>query len=179
MTSSHALEGGANAPRRAGGAGRSGGLAQSILKKNYPLRYIVPAFAILLVFFFVPTVLNFVYAFTNWSAFSKTIEFNGLDNFFDLFQSGTLVRDLRTTIIYALLVAVFQNGFGLLLAVFLEDDTRINRFARVMFFVPVIMSALAVGYIWQAVLKPDGAFNQILSFFTGHQIDVAWLGSTT
>ena len=48
-----------------------------------------------------------------------------------------------------------------------------------MFFVPVIMSALAVGYIWQAVLKPDGAFNQILSFFTGHQIDVAWLGSTT
>lgn len=179
MTSSHALEGGANAPRRAGGAGRSGGLAQSILKKNYPLRYIVPAFAILLVFFFVPTVLNFVYAFTNWSAFSKTIEFNGLDNFFDLFQSGTLVRDLRTTIIYVLLVAVFQNGFGLLLAVFLEDDTRINRFARVMFFVPVIMSALAVGYIWQAVLKPDGAFNQILSFFTGHQIDVAWLGSTT
>lgn len=62
---------------------------------------------------------------------------------------------------------------------FLEEDTRINRFARVMFFVPVIMSALAVGYIWQAVLKTDGALNQILSFFTGQNIDVAWLGSTT
>lgn len=41
------------------------------------------------------------------------------------------------------------------------------------------MSALAVGYIWQAVLKSDGALNQILSFITGQNIDIAWLGSTT
>ena len=65
------------------------------------------------------------------------------------------------------------------MAVFLEEDTRINRFARTMFFIPVIMSALAVGYIWQAVLKSDGALNQILSFITGQNIDIAWLGSTT
>lgn len=89
------------------------------------------------------------------------------------------MRDLRITLIYALLVAIFQNTFGLLLAVFLEEDTRINRFARTMFFIPVIMSALAVGYIWQAVLKSDGALNQILSFITGQNIDIAWLGSTT
>ena len=100
-------------------------------------------------------------------------------NFVDLFTSGTLMRDLRITLVYAVLVAVFQNGFGLMLAVFLEDDTRINRFARVMFFVPVIMSALAAGYIWQAILKSDGALNQILSVFTGHTVDIAWLGSTT
>lgn len=163
-------------------AGRRGGGARprpTLTSQNYPLRFLMPAYAVLLVFFFLPTVLNFVYAFTNWSAFSKTIDFNGLSNFVDLFQSGTLMRDLRTTLIYAILVAVFQNGFGLLLAVFLEDDTRINRFARVMFFVPVIMSALAAGYIWQAVLKTDGALNQILSFLTGQQVDVAWLGSTT
>ena len=95
------------------------------------------------------------------------------------FKSGNLLRDLRITLIYALLVAIFQNTFGLLLAVFLEEDTRINRFARTMFFIPVIMSALAVGYIWQAVLKSDGALNQILSFITGQNIDIAWLGSTT
>ena len=34
-------------------------------------------------------------------------------------------------------------------------------------------------YIWQAVLKSDGALNQILSFITGQNIDIAWLGSTT
>lgn len=158
---------------------RRGGTLKKLMQQNYPVRYLVPAYIMLLIFFFVPTVLNFIYAFTNWSAFSKTIEFNGFDNFIELFQSGTLLRDLRVTLIYAILVAIFQNSFGLILAVFLEEDTRINRFARVMFFVPVIMSALAVGYIWQAVLKTDGALNQILSFFTGRNIDVAWLGSTT
>ena len=150
----------------------------SLLRKNYPLRFLVPAFIFLLIFFFVPTVLNFIYAFTNWSAFSRTIEFNGFDNFIQLFSSGTLLRDLRITLVYAFFVALFQSGFGLLLAVFLEEDTRINRFARVMFFVPVIMSALAVGYVWQAVLKSDGALNQILSVISGQTVSIPWLGST-
>lgn len=152
---------------------------KTLMKQNYPLRFVIPAFVVLLIFFFIPTIMNFIYAFTNWSAFGKTIDFNGVQNFVDLFKSGTLMRDLRITLVYAILVAVFQNTFGLILAVFLEEDTRINRFARVMFFVPVIMSALAVGYIWQAVLKSDGALNQILSFFFNQTIDVAWLGSTT
>lgn len=152
---------------------------KTLMKQNYPLRFVIPAFVVLLIFFFIPTIMNFIYAFTNWSAFGKTIDFNGVQNFVDLFRSGTLMRDLRITLVYAILVAIFQNTFGLILAVFLEDDTRINRFARVMFFVPVIMSALAVGYIWQAVLKSDGALNQILSFFFNQTIDVAWLGNTT
>ena len=117
------------------------------MRQNYPVRYLIPAYVMLLIFFFVPTILNLIYAFTNWSAYSKTISFVGLSNFVDLFRSGNLLRDLRITLIYALLVAIFQNTFGLMLAVFLEEDTRINRFARTMFFIPVIMSALAVGYI--------------------------------
>ena len=152
---------------------------KALMRQNYPIRYLLPAYIMLLIFFFVPTILNLIYAFTNWSAYSKTINFVGFSNFIELFKSGNLLRDLRMTVIYAVLVAIFQNTFGLLLAVFLEEDTRINRFARTMFFIPVIMSALAVGYIWQAVLKTDGALNQILSFITGQNIDIAWLGSTT
>lgn len=150
-----------------------------INKQNYPARFLIPAYAILVVFFFAPTVLNLFYAFTNWSAFSKTISFNGFDNFIQLFRSGTLLRDLRTTIVYAVLVGIFQNTFGLILAVFLEKDTALNRFARTMFFLPVLMSALAVGYIWQAVLKTNGALNQILSAIANQEIAIPWLGSTT
>lgn len=152
---------------------------QVLMKQGYPLRFLIPAVAVLLVFFFIPTVMNLVYSFTDWSAFNPTINFNGVSNFVTLFQNGTLVRDLRTTIIYAILVAVFQNTFGLILAVFLERDTKLNRFARVMFFIPVIMSALAVGYIWQAILKTDGALNQILGVIAGQEVSIAWLGSTT
>lgn len=146
---------------------------------HHPARYLIPAFVILGVFFFLPTIFNFVYALTDWSSFKSEIGFVGLRNFQDLFGSGTLLTSLRITLVYAVLVAIFQNLFGLLLALLLERDTRVNRFARVMFFIPVVMSALAVGYVFQAILKPEGALNSILGGLLGQQITIPWLGSTT
>lgn len=135
--------------------------------------FMAPAFAILLVFFFLPTLFNFVYAFTDWSGFKSAIRPVGLDNFTDLASNGTLFRSLRVTVVYAVLVAIFQNAFGFGLAVLLERDTWLNRVARVFFLIPVLMSALAVGYIFQALLKPAGGLNRLLG------IDYAWLGDTT
>jgi raffinose/stachyose/melibiose transport system permease protein len=146
---------------------------------NHPARFLIPAFAVLAVFFFVPTIFNFVYALTDWSSFKSEINFVGLQNFRDLLSSGTLLAALRITLVYAVLVAFFQNLFGLLLALLLERDTRVNRFARVMFFIPVVMSALAVGYVFQALLKPDGAVNGVLGAVLGQEITIPWLGSTT
>lgn len=146
---------------------------------THPIWFLLPAFAIMAIFFLAPTVLNFVYAFTNWSSFKDAISFVGFENFTTLFSSGNLVADLRITLVYAVLVAVFQNVFGFVLALLLERDSRLNRFARAAFFVPVIMSALAVGYVFQAILQPDGALNSILGFLSGHTVSVAWLGSTT
>ncbi|MDM8085565.1 sugar ABC transporter permease [Cellulomonas cellasea] len=146
---------------------------------THPLWFLIPAFAVLGIFFFVPTIYNFVYAFTNWSSFKSEISFVGLDNFQGLVSNGTLLSSLKITLIYAILVAVFQNVFGLLLALLLEKDNRLNRAARVMFFIPVIMSALAVGYIFQALLKTTGPLNQVIGFFTGGDVEIAWLGSTT
>ncbi|MFK4761630.1 carbohydrate ABC transporter permease [Microbacterium sp. ZW T5_45] len=148
-------------------------------KKDHPLWFLVPALVVLVVFFFIPTLFNFVYAFTDWSSFKSEIGFVGAGNFVELFSSGTLLGRLWITIVYAVLVAVFQNLFGLILALLLERDTRVNRAVRVAFFIPVIMSALAVGYVFQALLKPDGALNGILGFVFGRDIDIAWLGSTT
>ena len=164
----------AAAPRRAAEPRRPGRRRQ-----DHPAWFLIPALVVLVVFFFVPTIFNFVYAFTNWSSFHSDISFVGFDNFASLFTNGSLLNDLRITLVYAVLVAVFQNLFGLILALVLERDTAVNRFARVAFFVPVVMSALAVGYIFQAMLKPEGALNQIIGFLTGQHVTIAWLGSTT
>jgi raffinose/stachyose/melibiose transport system permease protein len=141
--------------------------------------FLGPAFAILLVFFFLPTLFNFVYAFTDWSGFKAAINPVGLDNFAELAGNGTLFRALRITVVYAVLVALFQNVFGFLLAVLLERDTVINRVARVLLLVPVLMSALAVGYIFQALLKPQGSLNELIAAVLRHPFDYAWLGDTT
>jgi multiple sugar transport system permease protein/raffinose/stachyose/melibiose transport system permease protein len=154
-------------------------LGRTHRRHDHPNWFLFPALAVLIAFFFVPTLFNFFYAFTDWSSFKSSINFIGGDNFASLLSNGSLVNDLRITLVYAILVAVFQNLFGLILALVLENDTRVNRIARVAFFVPVVMSALAVGYIFQALLKPDGALNGILSTLLGHDVQIAWLGSTT
>lgn len=148
----------------------------AVSHRPYPMRFLVPAFAILLVFFFLPTLFNFIYAFTDWSSFKSAIRPVGFDNFTDLVSNGTLFSALRITVVYAVLVAFFQNLFGFALAVLLERDTLVNRVARVFFLIPVLMSALAVGYVFQALLKPEGSVNQLLSGVFQHEIDYAWLG---
>ncbi|MCC4908063.1 carbohydrate ABC transporter permease [Microbacterium sp. cx-59] len=165
------------------GAAKTRGVAQyrpsRRAKQDHPMWFLIPAIVVLTLFFVIPTLYNFIYAFTNWSSFKSSIDFVGADNFVALFSNGSLVNALVVTLTYAVLVAIFQNAFGLGLALLLERDTRINRAVRVAFFVPVIMSALAVGYIFQAILKPDGAVNGILGGILGQEIDIAWLGSTT
>jgi raffinose/stachyose/melibiose transport system permease protein len=151
----------------------------TINRRTHPMWFMLPAFAILLVFFFLPTVFNFVYAFTDWSGFKSAINPVGFDNFTELAGNGTLFRSLRITIVYAVLVAVFQNLFGFALAVLLERDTRLNRLARIFFLIPVLMSALAVGYIFQALLKPEGSLNSLLGAVVRHPVEYAWLGDTT
>lgn len=153
--------------------------AASKAQPTHPIWFIVPAFFFLIIFFIVPTVLNFVYSFTDWSSFKTEVNFSGFSNFTQLFSSGNLVADLRITILYAVLVAVFQNLFGFALALLLERDTLLNRIARAAFFIPVIMSALAVGYVFQAVLEPKGAVNSLISFILGRPVEIPWLYNTS
>ncbi|MET9384463.1 sugar ABC transporter permease [Streptomyces sp. NPDC002928] len=148
-------------------------------KSNQPWWFAVPALAVCGLFFLLPNLLNFVYPFTNWSAFHADIQFAGLSNFKSILHDGSMARDIRITLEYAVLVALFQNGFGLGLALLLERDTRFNRFFRAVFFLPVLISALAVGYIFRALLAQDGALNSVLSSLAGHHVDTPWLGSTT
>ncbi|MEU8147504.1 sugar ABC transporter permease [Nonomuraea sp. NPDC048901] len=148
-------------------------------RHTHPMWFLIPAFAILFVFFFLPTLFNFIYAFTDWSSFKSEIRPVGLDNLTDLLSDGTLFSALRITVSYAVLVALFQNLFGFGLAVLLERDTWLNRVARLFFLIPVLMSALAVGYVFQALLKPNGSLNGLLGGLLGHPVSVAWLGDTT
>ena len=108
----------------------------------HPWAFVVPAFAVLAVFFLTPTLYNFVYAFTDWSSFKSLIQPTGWSNFAQLASSDDLRRALVITLLYAGGVAVVQNLFGLGFALFLERDTAVNKVVRVVFFIPVIMLSI-------------------------------------
>lgn len=85
---------------------------------------------------------------------------------------GALVNNIRWLIIYPLLCLVL----GLVTAV-LATRVGYERSFKAIIFVPMAISATAVGVIWRFVYSPDpdlGVLNAILGVFGGDP--VSWLG---
>jgi multiple sugar transport system permease protein/raffinose/stachyose/melibiose transport system permease protein len=152
-------------PRGGNSAGTLRGLA----------KFAVPAYVLVGVFFLLPQVLNLYFAFTNWTTYSSAITWNGWDNIALLIEQGSLFHPVVVTVLYALIAMAFQNVIGLSLAYALRDSNRINGFFRSIFFIPVLISPLAVGYIWRGLLKPDGPVNDFIGLAVPG-FDWAWLG---
>ena len=119
---------------------------------------------------------DYLFNFTHWV---------GLDNFKNLLTNdpdfldlshfppgGALINNLRWVIFYISLSLLFGLGFAVLAV-----RVRYERWVKSMIFIPMAISATAVGIIWLFVYSPDptqGILNAILHGF-GHQ-PIAWLG---
>lgn len=137
--------------------------------------FVLPSLVLVTVFFVVPFVLNIPFAFSSWSGYSTDIRFVGLGNWEILNKTGVLFSAIGVTLAYAVIAMVVQNTVALSLAVALRDTTRLNSFFRSLFFLPVLISPLAAGYIWRAVVAPNGVLNDAIGL-AAPGFDFAWLG---
>jgi len=142
------------------------------------LWFALPAIAFVGVFFVLPQIYNLRFAFSSWTTYSSVINWNGWQNFQSLIDQGFLFQSIGVTVVYALIAMTAQNIVSLALAYALKDSTRINGFFRSLFFLPVLLSPLAAGYIWRGMLAPDGPLNQFIGVFVPG-FDWAWLGETS
>jgi raffinose/stachyose/melibiose transport system permease protein len=153
----------------------------SLVRNSHLVLFLLPAVALVLVFYVVPSVLNFGYAFTNWGTYNdyKSVSWIGLSNFRELSKEGVIWSDLLVTLKFAGCAMIFENVVALALALALEKTTRINGVFRSIFFLPVVMSTLAAGYMWKGIFSVNGVLNNVLSAITFHDVHTQWLGSTT
>ena len=134
-----------------------------------------PALLLMALFYLAPLLANLVLAFTDWSSFKNEIGVVGLRNFEDLAAQDLLVRPLLLTVTYAVVGMVAQNAVGLALALILEGANRVNVFFRSVFFTPVLLSSVAVGFVWRGYLAPSGPANAMLGALTASDVRIAWL----
>jgi raffinose/stachyose/melibiose transport system permease protein len=146
--------------------------------RSYRCWFAAPSILLVTVFFALPFLANGVLSFTRWTGFSSHIKFAGLGNFEALQALGILGHATKVTLIFALITMATQNLTGLALAKALQGTNRVNTVFRAIFFVPVLMSPLAAGYIWAAMLAPQGPINQAIGWIVPG-FDFAWLGHPT
>jgi raffinose/stachyose/melibiose transport system permease protein len=115
------------------------------------------------------------YAFTDWSGFG-TAHFTGLENFRKIFGSEVQRAALGHTLLLAGCFVVLVNVGGLALALALNRALKLRNYLRVLFFAPVVVSPLAVGYLWRYIFTYDGAINTILNGIGLGSWRRTWLG---
>ena len=110
----------------------------------------------------VPVVLMFVFSFTNWNGLSGEREFNGFANYSKAFSDPTLLHGYEVSLIIAVVGVVLLDVLGLALALAVAGGSRANFVYRTVLFYPFILSAVAVGFLWNALLSYGGAANAVL-----------------
>ena len=147
---------------------------RSALERTYTPLFYVPAGVIYAVIFLVPTAMSFYFAMTRWTLFSTT--FIGLDNFKQFFSEQALRSGLWHTVVYAIITSGLKVVLGLLFAVLLTSTIRVRGVLRSLVFFPVLVSTVAVGLTFGALLTPDtGLVDTVLSWFGIPGPD--WLGN--
>jgi multiple sugar transport system permease protein len=113
-------------------------------------------------------------AFSDWDLITPA-RFVGLRNFTAMFRDPLVAQSLKVTILYAATSVPLSLVFGLLIALFLNADIRGLRFYRTAFYLPSVLSGVAVALLWRWLFSTEfGLFNQILAIF-GIQ-GPSWLG---
>jgi raffinose/stachyose/melibiose transport system permease protein len=132
-----------------------------VVLQTYPHWFYLPAGLLFLVFFFVPTVLAFYFSLTRWTLFDAT--FIGLKNYETFLGDPRLMAGLRNTIIYAVLTSGLKVIISLPLAMLLTSSIKLKGLFRGIIFFPVLVSTVAVGITFGALMQPSaGVINTAL-----------------
>ena len=111
---------------------------------------------------------------TSWDLLTPP-EWVGLQNYLDLLSDRTFLQSLRITTQFAFMYVPGVIVLSLAVALLLNRRIRGVSFFRVLFFLPVISSSVAIGLLWTWIYAQDnGLLNYIITSFGGEP--VRWLG---
>jgi raffinose/stachyose/melibiose transport system permease protein len=138
---------------------------------------VAPGFLLYLVFFLVPAVIGFWFAFTNWNMYLPTIEFTGLANFRRMFADRISALAIRNTLLFSVATTVGKNVLGLALALALNQAIRTRSALRAVFFAPSVLSYIVIGLLFSSILHPDGLLNAALRAVGLGSLASSWLSA--
>lgn len=124
--------------------------------------FLLPNFLGFVAFSLIPVIAAVYLSFTNWDGISR-MDFIFFENFIKMFQHDTFLIALKNTVVYTLTFVPLTVGLGLLVATLLNKKIRGISIYRLICFLPYIASAVAVAYVFSALLHPSlGVINSFL-----------------
>lgn len=146
------------------------------MKKNkVSFVFALPAFIIYTGLLVIPIIMALGLSFFKWNGFTE-MEFIGTENYVNLFHDTRLGNSVINTLIIAGTVIVVVNVLGLALAMLVNKASKINNFFRTVFFMPFVLSAVAISFVWKSILSYNGVINGMLTAIGQSDLIGDWLG---
>ncbi|WP_026178416.1 carbohydrate ABC transporter permease [Streptomyces hokutonensis] len=136
-----------------------------------PLVLIAANVVLFALFFVWPAVIGLVYSFTNYTGVGA-FQFIGLDNYHNLFGDSTFYDALTRTLLYAVLFVPLNFALSLLAAnLVVNKHAKGASVARVIFFIPWLLSPIVVGVLWRWLFGENfGLVNYVIEKLGGSAV---------
>lgn len=124
-------------------------MSQSLRKQQLQyLSLVLPGMIIFTIGLIVPMFLSLYYSLTSWNGMTIEKPFVGLDNYVKLVSDPYARGAWWFTIRFTIWNTIIQNVAAIFMAVALDSGIKGQKLMRTIFFVPCLISAVVVGFVW-------------------------------
>ena len=145
------------------------------VRTRQALLSILPIVVVLLAIRAYPIIMAVVKSFTNWDGLF-TSKYVGLTNYTRLLTGDVFWILVRNNFVLLINVPV-QVFLGLVVAVLLHERVAGWRFFRALYYIPQIISAVIIGYLFRTLFSMDGPINIVLARLGMMPSPVEWMGN--
>ena len=139
--------------------------------------FLAPAVFFLVAFLLYPLVSSFQLSLLDWNGLGSGERFVGLANWLRLARDVLFWKALGNNLLLAFFSVLFQMPIALVLAVVLDEASKGSRLLKILYFLPLLMSSVALGVLFKNIYDPN--FGPINGFLSAVHLDGLihdWLG---
>ena len=145
-------------------------------KKYIPYLFLLPAFVLLAVFFFIPFIDTILLSFKDFSTDIYNPDFVGFCNYIQLFKSKEFYITLTNTFLFLIMVVPILAIFPLIVAIFINQKIKGVNIYKVLIYLPVIISIVVVAIAFKWLYAQQGILNYLVELLGLSPI--GWLTDT-
>ena len=135
--------------------------------------FLAPVTILMVVFVLYPIIDTFITSGYQWNGISSAKKFIGLDNWATLLADKSFWIAFKNNLVIMVLSIVIQIPLGLALATFLDFGGKKLTVFKVIWFIPLLMSSVAIGFLFTYALATNGGIVSTISgWFGGGNIDL-------
>ena len=129
--------------------------------------FLLPVLFFLITFIVYPIIDTFHTSLYKWNGISADKTFVGMQNWKTLFHDQDFRAALTNNLIVMILSVALQIPIGLALATFIEFGGKKMTPFKVIWFIPLLMSSVAIGFLFKYALMTQGGIVSTISKMMG------------